>query len=1017
MKQFLKSWFETLDSFFVLSVFTLILLVGIGLKIVAESEIQAFPNFTNTQVQVITQLPGKAPEEIERLVTSPVEVGTTGVRGLVKSRSISVFGLSVVTLIFDDHTKAQEARVLVSQRVSDIDLPPNAETSLSPESTPIGEIYRYVLKGEASIEEQRLVQDWLIERKLRKIPGVADVVTFGGVRKVAEVKLDTQRLRKMGLDLDKVADLVNENQGNAGGSPIKQGQESSLVRVLGLYENYEDLAASMLTSVNGIPLRVQDIGEVKSGHDLRFGQVGYKDDDDMVEGIILLRDGYDTTKTCEEIRQYIKELNKELVSKKIEIEPIYDRTELIDASKHTVIHNMVTGVILVIIILALGLGLVAWRLTLIVALIIPLSLIFALVGVKVFGLTPNLISIGAIDFGILVETAIFASEALLAYKVFQVTGKERSSRSIEVLSKVLGPALLSAFLLAIAFIPILTLSGVEGRIFKPLGVTLICAVIAAQVLTLLLIPIVIKFIPKIEQMKEPPLEKVSHYIIHTVTHKIEKYMNNKKFYYSVGSSIIVGVILLFIFMGKEFMPTMNEGAIYVRVLAPPSVSLSTSVDLAHKIRKDLSTITETRAIVSQVGRPDDGTDINGPEIIEFLVRLHAPETWGSKNINDLIREIEAKLNTLIGIEYSVSQPIKDNVDEAISGVKGDLVLKFYGKQLDELIATAEKAANIIKKIDGVDSAQVDPIRGQPELRFKVNKEITSRYGLRAADIGSSLEAALLGKRAGNFLDSENRLIPILVKPLIDGNMDVNKLKTIPVLSNTGVSYPLGDLVDSSLVEGISRIYRDQGIRSLAVKVNVTKRAVVGFVKEAKTRLHHELKLPDGITSEWAGSFENAQRASNHLMIMVPLCFFFIGLIVHAWYKDFILTLILFWEIPFALIGSLIFLKLFGLNLSISAASGLVVVLGLSLLNGMMFLEKFRNHFDGIKALHESGAGIILSALVAIAGLVPAALSHSIGSETAKPFAVAILGGLISSLILTIVFFPVVSHQMKNRNEK
>jgi heavy metal efflux system protein len=1012
MKSFLRLWLASLDKFFPLVICVLILLIGIGMKIVSESEIQAFPNFTNTQVQVITQLPGKAPEEIERLITMPVEVGTAGIRGLVKSRSVSVFGLSVVTLIFDDHVIPQEARIAVSQRVNDINLPDGAETSLSPESTPIGEIFRYVIKGEATVDEERLVQDWTIERKLKKIPGVADVITFGGVRKVAEVRVHPQRLKSFSLDLDKVASLIGQDQGNAGGSPIKHGQESTLVRVLGLYEDYDDLAASMLTYQDGVPLRVRDIGQVKSGHDLKFGQVGYQDQDDLVEGIILLRNGYDTTHTCEEIRKTIKDLNKDLKSKKIHIEPIYDRTELIDASQHTVMHNMVTGVILVIVLLILGLGLSAWKLTVTVAVIIPLSLIFALVGVKIFNLTPNLISIGAIDFGILVETAIFASEALLFNKVFQYSGKDRSGRMLSVLSKVLAPAFLSAVLLAIAFIPILTLTGVEGKIFKPLGVTLICAVLSAQVLTLLLLPVASRFIPKLGESKEPPLEKLSHHLIHYIVKKIKPLLPKKSLLMWAGGGIVGLVIVIFLLIGKEFMPTMNEGAIYIRVIAPSSVNIDTSVELAREVRTKLQTIPEAKAIVTQVGRPDDGTDINGTEIVEALVRLVPPDQWNGKTIQSLIGEMESKLSEIVGVQYSVSQPIKDNVDEAISGVKGDLVLKFYGKTLEELITNADKAAAIIRKIPGVDSAQVDPVRGQPELRFKINKEVTSRYGLRTADIGSALESTLLGRKAGNFLDSEGRMIPILVKPLLEGEMSINTLRTIPVLNNSGYSYPLGDLVDSSMVEGVSRIYRDQGVRTLAVKVNVTKRAVVGFVKEASEKLKKELILPEGMKSEWAGSFENAQRASNHLLIAVPLCFFFIALLVHAWYQNVSLTMILFWEIPFALIGSMLFLLMFNLNMSISAACGLVVVLGLALLNGMMFLEKFKLHGDAIKALEESGAGIILSASVAIAGLVPAALSQSIGSETAKPFAVAILGGLISSLVLTLVLFPIFAHQMK-----
>ena len=1016
MKIFLKAWFKALDRFFPLIIFTMLLLIGIGVKIVMDSEIQAFPNFTNTQVQVITQLPGKAPEEIERLVTQIVELGTAGIRGLQNTRSVSVFGLSVVTLTFDDGVNVQDARIAVSQRIGGMDLPDNAETSLSPESTPIGEVFRYVIRGTAPIDEERLVQDWTIERKLRKIPGVADVITFGGVRKIAEVRLEPQRLKSFGMDLNKVAEIISESQGNAGGSPISQGQESTLVRVLGMYEGYDDLANSMLTSVNSVPVRIKDLGEVRSGTNLRYGQVGYKHEDDLVEGIILLRNGYDTVKTCEDIRNAVAELNNDLKSRGMQIEPIYDRTELIHASEHTVMHNMVTGIALVIILLMLGLGMSVWRLTLAVALLIPLSLIFALVGVKIFGLTPNLISLGAIDFGILVETAIFAAEALLGGKVFEMIGKQRDEKSVDVLSVILGPAFLSALLLAIAFIPILTLTGVEGRIFKPLGVTLICAVAAAQVLTLLLVPLALKFVPKLKDEGHPPLEKFSHNLVERIGDKLTPILSKKRLYFATSAIIILSVVGMFLVMGKEFMPTMNEGALYIRVIAPPSVSLKTSVGLAKEIRSQLEKIPEARAIVTQVGRPDDGTDINGPEIIEALIRLKAPEEWNGLTIQDIIHKVENTLDGFVGVQFSVSQPIKDNVDEAISGVKGDLVLKFYGRKLDELIETAEKAQKIVEKIPGVDSAMVDPIRGQPELRFTINKEIISRFGLRAFDIGTSLETALLGKQAGNFLDKEGRLIPILVKPLIEQDMSQELLKTIPVMNNSGTSFPLGDLVNVSQIEGISRIYRDQGIRTLALKVNVTKRAVVGFVNEAKQILAKELVLPPEMKTAWAGSFENAQRASTHLMIMVPLCFFFIGLLILSWYQSLRLTAVLFWEVPFALIGALMMLMLFDLNLSISAASGLVVVLGLALLNGMMYLEKFKVHYDAIRALKESGAGIILSASVAIAGLVPASLSKSIGSETAKPFAVAILGGLISSLILTLVLLPVFAHQAKKKDQ-
>lgn len=665
MRSFLNAWLAILDRSPLLVAYMLVLFVGAAAYLAKESEIEAFPEFTNVQVQVITQYPGKAAEEVERKVTIPLEVATTGLPGLIGQRSISTFGLSSITLTFDDDVKARQARIDVDQRLADAELPDGVKPDLSPDTTPVGEIYRYVLKGPLPVDELKLIQDWQLEREFKRIPGVADVVSFGGPTRTVDVKLDVARIRAMGLTVNGVAEALGKNHANAGGAMISHGEEGYVVRSIGLFERPEDLEAAVVATQKNVPVRVRDIGSVQLGHKPRLGIVGHNESDDAVEGIVLLRQGADSLKTCDTIRERIEALNGGLLPAGVQIVPIYKRTDLIERSSHTVFHNIIFGILLVVTILLFGLGTRYWPMTLAVALNIPFSLGMVFVILKLLGYRPNLISLGAVDFGIIIETAIFAAEAAIV-----ALARQDRKRLVQAMADVFGPALLCAFLLLIAFIPILSLQRVEGRIFRPLGVTLIAALVGGQIGALIFVPIAARFCPagphahgRLDRWLDALLVRCE-----AIGRRVRPRL----------AGVMVGVLALAIFMtmGREFLPALNEGSLYIRATAPSTIGFEAASELAGRIRARVREVPEVLEAVSQAGRPDDGTDVNGLNTIETLVALKSPDEWTSaRDIDGLTKVLQAKLADLEGVELNFSQPIKDNVDEAISGVKGELVVK------------------------------------------------------------------------------------------------------------------------------------------------------------------------------------------------------------------------------------------------------------------------------------------------------------------------------------------------------
>ena len=1002
MRALLIRWNDFQRGKPVLFYFLLALFLMYAVTMVGRSQIQAFPEFTNVQVQVITQYAGKAAEEVERLVTVPVEVATNGLPGLINQRSISIFGLSVVTLTFDDAVVARQARIDVNQRLADAELPDGVKPDLSPDTTPVGEIYRYVLTGDAPTDEMRLVEDWTLEREFKSIPGVADVVTFGGPMRTVDVKVDMPRLAAMGLSIDQVASALGANHANAGGSLITHGEEGYIVRSIGMFESPQHLESAVIATVRGVPVRVRDIGTVQLGHKPRLGMVGRGTSDDVVEGIVYLRSGADSLETCAAIRERIEKLNTSVLPKGIQITSYYDRTNLIHRSSHTVFHNIIFGVALVILVLWFGLGARFWPMTLAVALIIPFSLLMVFVILGWLGFSPNLISLGAVDFGIIIETAIFAAEAVIM--TLHGLKKRDDEKVTTTFAEVLAPALLCAFLLIIGFLPILSLQRVEGRIFRPLGVTLIAALIGGQLGTILFIPIAARFCPVGHSRNR--VEEWLDVVIAWCARRARRVAQIPRPKLTVGLALGLSITLIWMTMGREFLPNLNEGSLYIRATAPSTISPEGSVALTAKIRERLLQIPDVLDVVSQTGRPDDGTDVNGFDNAETLVTLKPPEEWTSaKSLDGITEQAQARLADLEGVDFNFSQPIKDNVDEAISGVKGELVIKVFGPKLTELQRLGDEIATLLRDVPGARDVASEQLLGQPELRFSMKRDLLARYGLRVTDAEEVLETALMGKFAAKLLDDQNRAIDVQVKPALPRPPDAQLLASLPVITPDGAKIPLGEVAAPTLVEGVGRVYRDSGLRRIAVKCSVRGRAVVDFVKDAQKKISDAVKLPERYRTQWSGSFENAERASRQLMMVVPFCVLAMIIVLYTWFGSWALVGFLLWEIPFAMLGGLGLVKLFGLNFSISAAAGAIVLIGVTFLTGMMLISEWAACGDVWRALKEKGRSIILSSAVAIIGLIPAAFSRGMGSETAKPFAVMILGGLTSSLILSLLVLP------------
>lgn len=990
-----------------------------GYFAVQNLPIEAFPDVEDVHVGIVTQAAGLAPEEVERVVTLPIEHEMSGVPHLTQMRSVSITGLSVVTLTFSEHTDDYFARQQVLERLEGVGLPPAYQPTLAPLTTAVGEIYRYLVEAPKDMPQReiRAIQDWQIIPMLRTVPGVADITSFGGAVKEYQVRLDPYLLKKFDISIDQVNQALGNNSSNVGGGLMHRGDEALVVRGIGLFKSIDDIGQTVITSRDGRPIVVSDVGQAVIGDRTRSGIVSYNDRDDVIEGIVLMNKGQNPAKVIEALREKAKEVNAKLPPG-VRIAPFYDRTSLIDHTVHTVTENLIVGALLVVAILIVFLR--NWRAALIVASVIPLSLLFAFIIMDIRGVSANLISLGAVDFGIIIDSAVVLVEALMVRLAVTELDKFPQQASygwrIHTLKQTaieMGrPILFSKLIIILAFLPIFTFQRVEGKIFSPMAFTLSFALLGAILLTLTLVPALLSYTMRREDMAEshsPWLEKVQH----AYRNFLLRMGTMRKRVVIVSVSLLAISVLLAPKLGSEFLPRLDEGNIWLTISLPPSTSLEKTKEVERHVRKILLSYQEVHLVVSHVGRPDDGTDPKGPNNIEILADLKPRDTWKFSSKEALIKDMSAKIHTIPGIPTNFSQVIQDSVEEALSGVKGEISVKIFGPDLSILEAKADEVVDVLNSVRGATDVAAIRISGNSELDIQLDRARMARYGLQVGDVNSTVQTALAGNAANTFYDGDRRF-DVTLRLNEEYRDAVDDIAELPIaLPNNAGSIPLSEIADIQVKQGASRVGREGVSRIVAIKANLVDRDQGSFVQEAMTKVKERVALPPGYNITWGGQFENQQRAMQRLEVIVPLSLMLIFVLLFTAFKSVRNALLVLMMIPFTLIGGLGGLWLAGLHLSVSAAVGFIALAGISVQNGVIMVEQIKRLImDGVSVKDAVLDGavarlrpILMTALMAGLGLLPAALSHSIGSETQRPFAVVIVGGLVTATFFTLLLLP------------
>ena len=980
--------------------------------------IEAFPDVEDVHVIIVTQSPGMAPEEVERVVSLPIEHGMSGVPGLAQIRSVSITGLSVVTLTFAERTEDYFARQQVLERLQGVSLPTGLQPTLAPLTTAVGEVYRYLVEAPKDMpqREVRAIQDWKIIPQLRMVPGVADITSFGGTVKEYQIKLDPYRLKKFDVSIDQVNQAVGNNSSNVGGGLMHRGDESLVVRGIGLFHSLDDIAQSVVDTRDGKPILVSDLGQVVIGDRPRSGIVSFNQQDDIIEGIVLMTKGQNAAKVIEALRAKVEVVNESLPAG-VKVVPFYDRTGLVHHTVHTVSENLIVGALLVVTILVVFLR--NWRAALIVASVIPLSLLFAFIVMDLRGVSANLISLGAVDFGIIIDSAVVLVEALMVRLAMADAsnpthgGLAWRMQTLKSTAIDMGhPILFSKAIIITAFLPIFTFQRVEGKIFSPMAFTLSFALLGAIILTLTLVPALLSYTMTREDMAEKHSGWM-HRLQETYRNILLKSSRSRALVVIVSVAILVVSVVSAPMLGSEFLPKLDEGNIWLTVDLPPSASLEKTKDVEREIRKILNSYQEVRLVVAHVGRPDDGTDPKGPYHMEILADLKPHSEWKFADKEALIKDMSRRIHEIPGVPTNFSQVIQDSVEEALSGVKGEIAVKIFGPDLAILEQKAAEVVDSMNAVQGATDVAAVRISGNSELDITLNRNQLSRYGLMVSDVNNTVQTALAGNAANTFYDGDRHFDVTLRldRPFRDSVDDIDELPI--ALPNGGGSIPLSEVAEVTIKQGASRVSREAGARIVSIKANITDRDQGSFVKEAMQKVKADVKLPPGYTMTWGGQFENQQRAMKRLMVIVPLSVLLIFVLLFWAFKSVKNALLVLLMIPFTLVGGLAGLAVSGLHLSVSAAVGFIALAGISVQNGVIMVEQIKNLMREGRSVTESvidGAvarlrPILMTALMAGLGLMPAALSHGIGSETQRPFAVVIVGGLITATLFTLLLLP------------
>jgi heavy metal efflux system protein len=996
-----------------------LLLTAGGIVSYYRLPIEAYPDVGDVKVEVITLWPGHAAEEVERLITIPLENELNGIANVTFLRSDTLFGLSNIKVIFADGTDDYWARAQAQERIAQANLPADAKPALGPLSSVIGEIYRYTLESKTMpLVELKALQTWVLEREFRKIPGVADVVSWGGGTKQYQVMIDPARLRAYNVTLKQVLDAVAANNANAGGSYIAQGQYALTVRGIGLFTSPRDIEHVVVTAQKGTPVRIGDLGHVEIGHAIRLGYLGRNHDDDAVQGIVLMRKGENPGRVIEAVKARFPEIEK-LLPADVTLRPYYSRDVLVKRTVTTVLRNLVEGAALVIILLSLFLYNV--RAAIIVALTIPLSLLFAFVFMDLRGVPSNLLSLGAIDFGIIVDGAVIMAENIMRHLAEGKPTGPRVVREVQHAAvEVARPLTFAVLIIMTVYVPILTFERIEGKLFRPMALTISLAVIGSLLLTLTLIPVLSSLF-----FRRPPAERESpllRWLRRPYTPALRWALGWPAIPVASAAAALVVALLAFTALGKEFLPELDEGDMWVRTQFPTGISAEAVRPYTREIRERLLKFPEVRVVVSQLGAPDDGTDPEGPDNVEFYVGLKPREEWRNPDKNALIDAMRAALADLPGFTTNFSQPIKDNVDEALAGVKGELAIKLYGPDIFAMDATARDIVNVLKDIRGVTDLDWDHLAGLPQLQIVVDRAAAARHGINVQDVQDAIEASTKGRVVTQMFEGERRF-DVSVRLAQDGDPLV-ALRNLSISAPSGERIPLGQLAEFIKTDGVAEVLREGNVRRLAIKWSVRERDMGGLVAEAMPKVQAAVKLPEGYRMVWSGRFEDQQRALAKLGVIVPLVVFIIFILLFGAFQSVGLALLIMLNLPFALIGGTLALWVWHTNFNISAAVGYIAVFGVSVLNGVVLVSSIRQaRADGlpVRAAIERGCAlrfraIVVSAIVAIIGFLPAALSQGIGSEIQRPLARVVIGGLLSSTALTLLVLPAVYAWVTSRAE-
>ncbi|MBT9330649.1 efflux RND transporter permease subunit [Paracidobacterium acidisoli] len=1009
------------------NVILILFLAGLAIGIFAfrQLDIEAYPDPSPPMVEFITQNPSWSAEEMEQQVTIPLETGLNGTPRLDQIRSISIFGLSDVKMYFTFDSDYFVDRQEALNRIQQVNLPNNLQPQLSPES-PIGEIYRYELTGAGySLNELKATQDWLVVRQIKQVPGIIDVATFGGSTRQYQAEVDPNKLLTYGVTMTQVVNAVQNSNANAGGNYLTLGSQSVNVRGIGLLHSVDDMKDIVVAEHNGVPVLLSDVAAVQEGHQPRLGKVGRDGDPDIVEGIVLLQKNEKSLPALAGLREKIHQLNHgNLLPPGMQIKTLYDRTTLINTTTTTVRHVIITGLILVTLVLLSMLG--DLRITFIAAITIPFAVLFSFTMMVLTNHSANLISIGAIDFGILVDASIVVLENVHRKVSRRVEGEEVGDLITEGVGAAAKPVLFATLIILVAFIPLFTMQGVPGKIFAPMSVTYGFALTGALIFALIFAPVLGAIMtPKKAKPHAATETWLSAFLRRHYDRGLRSALRFRKTAWMIALACLIGAVILFKFVGGEFMPALEEGNLWIRATMQQDVSFQTSSNLADDIRDTLRAYPEISQVISQMGRPDDGTDVSTFNNIEFLADLKPASQWRPEfhgNKDALIAAIQSSFKKYPGIDFNFSQNIQDNVEEAMSGVKGENSLKLFGSDFDQLTQIADKIQGIMKSVPGITDVGVFDVTGQPSLMISIDRAKAARYGLQAQDINNVVQAAVGGAPVTQIIDGDRRF-DFSVRYAAQYRDTPDAISRILVATPDGNQVPLGAVANVTLHNGAFMIYHEGGRRYIPIKFSVRGRDLASAIQDLQSRMAQQIKLPTGYEYTWAGEFDSLRKEQARLAFIIPVSLVVILVLLYIQFRTWRDAFIVVGTLPFAAIGGILTLFLTHTSFSISAAVGFTSLTGVATLGAVVFLSGIRRaqREEGFDHGLEKGCldemrPVVMACMAAGLGLLPAAVTSEIGAQAQQPLARVVVGGMVTTVFAILFVMPLLVRRFSSRDE-